>query len=196
MMAGMTERRMSASSWRTMLSAARAHNLSNLMGDPILSSGLRRTAGKCATGSNTALPSARRGSVRQGRSFGEAPLDEFEQDCGFERLSHKGERAGRERLLVQVVVRQGCDEDNGRCTILSAKSPNEIEPAHPGHMNIGDDAIENGKIRRGQKALCGREWFSSMANGVYEIHQAQAKLFVIVNDRDERTTHQTRPWDI
>jgi hypothetical protein len=63
-------------------------------------------------------------------------------------------------------------------------------------MNIGDDAIENGKIRRGQKALCGREWFSSMANGVYEIHQAQAKLFVIVNDRDERTTHQTRPWDI
>jgi hypothetical protein len=44
-----------------MLSAARAHNLSNLMGDPILSSGLRRTAGMRATGSNTpAGPAAER----------------------------------------------------------------------------------------------------------------------------------------
>lgn len=182
-----------------MLSAALAHNLSNLMGDPILSSGLSHTAG-CAQPAPirvlAPLPSARSGSIRQGRSFGEAPLDEFEQDCGFERLSHKAERAGRERLVVQVVVRQGCDEDNGRCAILSAKSPNEIEPAHSGHANVSDDAIENGDVGPGQKVLRGCEGFSSMANGVYEVHQAGAKLFVIVNDRDKRATHQTRPRDV
>jgi hypothetical protein len=44
-----------------MLSRARAHNLSNLMGDPILSSGLFLIAGMRATGSNTpAGPAAER----------------------------------------------------------------------------------------------------------------------------------------
>ena len=95
-----------------------------------------------------------------------------------------------------MIVRQGCDQDHGRCAILSAESPYEIEPAYSRHANVSDDAIENGKIRRGQKVLRGREWFSSMTNGVYEVHQAGAKLLVIVNDRNKRATHQRRPRDV
>jgi len=50
-------------------------------------------------------------------------------------------------------------------------------------MDIGDDAIENGKIGRRQKRLCGGKRLSPVTDRVHEVHQAGAKLFVIVNDR-------------
>jgi hypothetical protein len=32
-----------------------------------------------------------------------------------------------------------------------------------------------------------------MTNGVHKVHQAKAKLFVIIDDRDKRATHQMQP---
>jgi hypothetical protein len=60
-------------------------------------------------------------------------------------------------------------------------------------MDIRDDAIGGGKIRRRQKLFCRGKRLSSMTNGVHKIHQAETKLFVIVDDRNERVIHQMQP---
>jgi hypothetical protein len=128
------------------------------------------------------------------RAFiGETLLDRFKKRYTFERLSDKACGADRERFVLQMIVGQGRDQDHRRSAILFTEPSYEVESIHSRHVNVRDCAIENGKIGRRQKRLCGRKRLSSIANGAHEVHQARAKVLVVVDDRNERAIHQMQP---
>jgi hypothetical protein len=133
------------------------------------------------------------GALSDGAFIGETSLDRFKKRYSFERLSDKARGADGERFVLQMIVRQAGDQDHGRSAVLFTEPPYEIEPTDSRHVNVRDCAIENGKIGRRQKRLCGRKRLGSITNGAHQVHQARAKVFVVVDDRNERAVHQMQP---
>jgi hypothetical protein len=133
------------------------------------------------------------GALSDGAFIGETSLDSFKKRYSFERLSDKARGADGERFVLQMIVRQAGDQDHGRSAVLFTEPPYEIEPTDSRHVNVRDCAIENSKIGRRQKRLCGRKRLGSITNGAHQVHQARAKVFVVVDDRNERAVHQMQP---
>jgi hypothetical protein len=131
------------------------------------------------------------------RAFiGQAPLDGFKQGCNFERLSQKALGADRARFLEQSRGGQRRDQDYGYFLTLFAELSDEVESAHSGQCNVGDDAIERGRVARRKIRLRRSKRLSAMTNGTHQIHQGVAKLVIIVDDRNESVTHQMQPGDV
>ncbi len=118
-------------------------------------------------------------------------LDVIEYRCCFERLSQKAQRAGSYCFIVQMLVWQSGDQDRGSWITLFTEPSYEVEAAHSGHMNVDDNAIEEGPIRRHEKCLCRNKGFSTMSRGTHQVHQGGTQHVVIVDDPDEKATHHT-----
>src|SRR5690349_18460912 len=75
-------------------------------------------------------------------SFEMAPLDARKERICLERLSEQAKRPDRYRLLIQMRVRQSGNENDRRHDALPSQFSDEAESAYPGHVNVGDNAVE------------------------------------------------------
>src|ERR1700751_1846213 len=101
--------------------------------------------------------------------MGEAPGDIAKQSLGFERLSKEALGADRDCFIVQLLVRQGRDQNDGYHAALILELSYEVESTHSGHMNVSDDAVEEEQVGPHQERLCRREGLGAIANGTHQI---------------------------
>jgi hypothetical protein len=131
-----------------------------------------------------------------GAFIGDPPLDTIKERSGFERFSEKGLGTDRDRLIVQSLVSQGRDQDYRGPAALFPKFWYEVQSTQSGHINVGNDTIEEQQAGRRQKRLCRGKRLGAIANGAHQIRQRAAQRVVIIDDCDERAVHRMSPREV
>lgn len=111
----------------------------------------------------------------------------------LEWLPEKTFSAGRDRLILQPAAWQGGDQDH-RCPFAPlAELSHQVQPARPGHADVGNDAVVTRPVGSGEERIRPEEWLGAIADGTQQIHQRGTKGFVIIDDRNERAIQLDLP---
>src|SRR5439155_13895153 len=76
--------------------------------------------------------------------------------------------AGSQRALPNAVVRIRRDQDGWNDLSRSRQVAMQIEPGHPGHLHVGDQAGGAADMGRAQKLFCGRSGLDPISQRLQE----------------------------
>src|SRR4030088_3289510 len=70
----------------------------------------------------------------------QSPINTFDQSSSIEGLAEEANGSGVHRLLPDAVFREGSNEDDRRAVTLRNQVFLQLDPAHPGHLHVGNEA--------------------------------------------------------
>src|SRR5438270_9855073 len=112
--------------------------------------------------------------------------DDSEQIILLEGLAQVTNDAGSQRPLPNAVVGVSGNQDGRNKLSQNRQVAVQIEPGHPGHLHIGNQARGAADVARAQKLFCGRSGLNPISHRLYEALERLAHRLVIVDDRNQR----------
>ena len=114
----------------------------------------------------------------------EDPFETADQDISAEGLSEQTDCATGYHPAFQIRIRTPGDHDHRKPKVTGHEKPLEINSAHTGHVNVGDDTVTRAFPARREKIFRGCKPTRAVSQRIERLDKRCSERFVIVDDRD------------
>jgi hypothetical protein len=109
-------------------------------------------------------------------------LERIQEGTLLEWLAQERDGTGLERRHPSLLLREGCDENDGNVVALVNQHILQIEPAYARHLEVGDEAGCTVHVAGLQKLLCGFECARRISQRIDKVCRGISDHWIVIDD--------------